>query len=35
VKNMDLQEVRWEIMKALLEGFPSLRERTLEYLKGQ
>jgi hypothetical protein len=26
-------EARWKIVKALLDEFPSLRERTREYLK--
>jgi hypothetical protein len=34
-KSMELQEARWEIMRALLEGFPSLKKRTIEYLNNQ
>jgi len=34
-KKMDPHEARWEIIKALLEGFPSLKKRTIEYLKDQ
>ena len=34
-KNMDLHEARWEIMKALLEGFPSLKQRAIECLQDQ
>jgi len=30
---MEHDEVRWEIIKALLDEFPSLRERAREYLK--
>jgi hypothetical protein len=30
---MDQQETRWEIMKVMLESFPSLKKRTIEYLK--
>jgi len=30
---METQEARWEIIKALLDGFPSLKEKTIEYLK--
>jgi len=30
---MDPHEARWEIIQALLEGFPSLKEKTIEYLK--
>ena len=30
---MDSQETRWEIMKVMLETFPSLKKRTIEYLK--
>jgi hypothetical protein len=26
-------EIRWKIIKALLEDFPQLRQRTEEYLK--
>jgi hypothetical protein len=34
-KNMDPHEARWKIIKAMLEGFPSLKKRTIEYLKDQ
>jgi len=34
-KKMEPHEARWEIIKALLEGFPSLKKRTFEYLKDQ
>jgi hypothetical protein len=34
-KNMDLHEARWEIMKSLLEGFPSLKKKAIEYLQDQ
>jgi hypothetical protein len=30
---MDPQETRWKIMKVMLESFPSLKKRTIEYLK--
>jgi|GEM_PF-3271890 len=30
---MDSQETRWKIMKLMLESFPSLKKRTIEYLK--
>ena len=30
---MNPDEVRWKVIKALLDEFPSLRERTREYLK--
>jgi hypothetical protein len=30
---MDQQETRWEIVKVMLESFPSLKKRTIEYLK--
>jgi len=30
---MEAQETRWEIMKGMLESFPSLKKRTIEYLK--
>jgi len=30
---MNPDEVRWKVVKALLEEFPSLREKTREYLK--
>lgn len=29
---MDPQEARWEIIKSLLESFPSLKKMTSEYL---
>ena len=29
---MDSHEARWKIIKTLLDGFPSLRKRTLKYL---
>jgi hypothetical protein len=32
-KTMNSQETRWEIMKLMLESFPSLKKRTIEYLK--
>jgi len=32
---MDPQEARWNIVKALLEDFPSLKEKTIDYLKAQ
>jgi len=32
---MNPNEVRWKVVKALLDEFPSLRERTREYLKKQ
>jgi len=32
---MDPHEARWEIIQALLESFPSLKEKTIEYLKDQ
>jgi hypothetical protein len=32
-KTMDSHETRWEIVKVMLESFPSLRKRTIEYLK--
>lgn len=32
---MDTHEIRWEIMKELLESFPSLKKRAIEYLKNQ
>jgi len=30
---MGHDEIRWEIIRALLDEFPSLRERAREYLK--
>jgi hypothetical protein len=30
---MEHDEIRWEIIKALLDEFPSLKERAREYLK--
>lgn len=30
---MDPDEARWKIMKAMLDSFPSLRKRAIEYLK--
>ena len=30
---MDSNEVRWKIVKALLDEFPSLREKTREYVE--
>jgi len=32
---MATNESRWNIIKALLEGFPSLKEKTIDYLKAQ
>jgi len=31
--NMSSNEVRWKVVKAMLDEFPSLREKTREYLK--
>ena len=30
---MTVDEVRWQIVKALLDEYPALRERVKEYLK--
>ena len=30
---MNSNEVRWKIVKALLDEFPSLREKTREYVE--
>jgi hypothetical protein len=30
---MDSDEIRWKVVKALLDEFPSLREKIREYLK--
>jgi len=30
---MSSNEVRWKVVKAMLDEFPSLREKTREYLK--
>jgi hypothetical protein len=32
---MELNEARWEIIQTLLEDFPSLKKKTIEYLKNQ
>jgi hypothetical protein len=32
---MNANEARWSIIKSLLEGFPSLKEKTLDYLQAQ
>jgi hypothetical protein len=32
---MDPQETRWELMKAMLDSFPYLKERMVDYLKVQ
>jgi hypothetical protein len=29
----NLDEIRWEIVKAMLEDFPKLRRRVIEYFK--
>jgi hypothetical protein len=34
-KPMNTNEARWEIIRALLEGFPLLKKKTFEYLKDQ
>jgi hypothetical protein len=34
-KPMNANEARWSIIKSLLEGFPSLKEKTLDYLQAQ
>lgn len=30
---MDIHETRWEIVKVMLESFPSLKKRTIKYLR--
>jgi hypothetical protein len=32
---MDPNEARWQIIQAMLEGFPSLKKKAREYLKDQ
>jgi hypothetical protein len=31
----NLDEIRWEIVKAMLENFPKLRQRVKEYLEAR
>lgn len=33
--NLKTEEVRWQVMLAMLEEFPTLRERIKTYLKKQ
>ena len=32
---MDDEEIRWRVVRALLDGFPELRRRVKEYLRVQ
>jgi len=29
------EEIRWQVMKAMLDEFPMLKEKTKKYLEGQ
>jgi hypothetical protein len=35
IAKMNPNEARWKVVKALLDEFPSLKEKTREYLKNQ
>lgn len=33
--SIDKEEIRWQVVKAMLDEFPTLREKVKDYLKKQ
>lgn len=33
--SIDKEEIRWQVVKAMLDEFPTLRERVKDYIKKQ